>query len=136
MRRSSQRSPRPIKGWNNHVHREFPGIVESTHLSRDHISREIGRSGGAPRSGWSAAAPDIFMLCMFMCIIRVLCVLCVVVCICLYFLFICYSAPDVFLRVGPGPQTKLVRYVAWDAAFYTGTIKGHRMEDNLRGPPG
>ena len=33
-----------VKGWNSHVHREFPGNVESTHLSREILSREIGRN--------------------------------------------------------------------------------------------
>ena len=39
-----------FKGWNSHVHREFPGSSESTNLStsRDNLSRELGRtkSGG------------------------------------------------------------------------------------------
>ena len=30
-------------GWNSHVQREFPGNVESTNLSRNSLSREIGR---------------------------------------------------------------------------------------------
>ena len=30
--------------WNSHVHRKFPGSFESTNLSRDTLSREIGRS--------------------------------------------------------------------------------------------
>ena len=29
--------------WNSYVHREFPGNLESTNLSRDNLSREIGR---------------------------------------------------------------------------------------------
>ena len=33
-----------LKVWNSHVHRAFPGNVESTTLSRDNLSREIGRS--------------------------------------------------------------------------------------------
>ena len=33
-----------IKGWNSHVHREFPGMLESSNLSRDDISREIRRT--------------------------------------------------------------------------------------------
>ena len=33
-----------FKGWNVHVHREFPRKLESTHLSRDNLSREIGRT--------------------------------------------------------------------------------------------
>ena len=37
-----------IKGWNSHVHRGFPGKFESSNLSRDNVSGEIGRS---PRSG-------------------------------------------------------------------------------------
>ena len=31
------------KGWNYHVDRGFPGKVVSTNLSRDNLSREIGR---------------------------------------------------------------------------------------------
>ena len=33
-----------FKGWNYHVHREFPGYSESTNLSRYNLSREIGHS--------------------------------------------------------------------------------------------
>ena len=33
-----------LRGWNSHVHRKFPGYFESTNLSRDNLSREIGRS--------------------------------------------------------------------------------------------
>ena len=29
-----------FKGWNSHVHMEFPGNLESTNLSRDNLSRE------------------------------------------------------------------------------------------------
>ena len=29
--------------WNSHVHREFPGHFESSNLSRDNLSGEIGR---------------------------------------------------------------------------------------------
>ena len=32
-----------FKGWNSQVHREFPGKFESAHLSRENLSREIGR---------------------------------------------------------------------------------------------
>ena len=32
-----------LKGWNFHVHRGFPGIIESSNVSRDNVSREIGR---------------------------------------------------------------------------------------------
>ena len=45
-------------GWNSHVRREFPGNVESTNLSRDNLSREIGRTGGRSRDGrnqWTKA---------------------------------------------------------------------------------
>ena len=31
-------------GWNSQAHRELPGNVESSNLSRDNLSREIGRS--------------------------------------------------------------------------------------------
>ena len=37
-----------VKGWNSQVHREFPGSFESTKLSRDNRSREIGRSFRLP----------------------------------------------------------------------------------------
>ena len=32
------------KGWNSHVHRGLPGKFESSDLSRDNVSRKIGRS--------------------------------------------------------------------------------------------
>ena len=32
------------KGWNSHVHGGFPGKLESSNLSRDNVSREIGRT--------------------------------------------------------------------------------------------
>ena len=36
------------KGWNSQAHRKFPGKFESSKLSRDYPSREIGRtSSGA-----------------------------------------------------------------------------------------
>ena len=31
------------KGWNSHVHREFPGSFEPRNPSRDNLNREIGR---------------------------------------------------------------------------------------------
>ena len=37
-----------FKGWNSHVHREFSGKSESSNLSRDNVSREIGRSSQCP----------------------------------------------------------------------------------------
>ena len=33
-----------LRGWNSQAHREFSGNVESTNLSRDNLSREIGRT--------------------------------------------------------------------------------------------
>ena len=30
-----------FKGWNSHVHREFPGNIESTNLSMDNLTMEI-----------------------------------------------------------------------------------------------
>ena len=33
-----------LKGWNSHVRGEFPGEFESTNLSSDILSREIGRT--------------------------------------------------------------------------------------------
>ena len=51
-----------LRGWNPQAHRDFPGNVESTNLSTDNLSREIGRKnlesqgfdpailrGGSPR---------------------------------------------------------------------------------------
>ena len=32
------------KGWNYHVHRGFPGKFEPSNLSRDNVSRRIGRT--------------------------------------------------------------------------------------------
>ena len=37
-----------VKGWNSHVHRGFPGKLESSKVSRDNVSREIGRDTGVP----------------------------------------------------------------------------------------
>ena len=33
-----------FKGWNSHVYKGFPGKFESTNLSRDNLSTEMGRS--------------------------------------------------------------------------------------------
>ena len=33
-----------FKRWNSHVHGEFPGKSESTNLSRENLSGEIGRT--------------------------------------------------------------------------------------------
>ena len=33
-----------LKGWKSHVYREFSGNLESSNLSRDNLSREIGRT--------------------------------------------------------------------------------------------
>ena len=41
------------KGWNSQAHRELPGKFHSSNLSRDTVSREIGRNKKAimvPRS--------------------------------------------------------------------------------------
>ena len=32
-----------FKGWNSHVHRQFPRKFESSNVSRDNVSRKIGR---------------------------------------------------------------------------------------------
>ena len=32
-----------LKGWNSQAHRGFPGKLESSNVSRDNVSREIGR---------------------------------------------------------------------------------------------
>ena len=37
-----------VKGWTSHAHREFPAKFESTNLSRDNLSREIGRTWHTP----------------------------------------------------------------------------------------
>ena len=34
-----------FKGWNYHVHRESPGKLEPSNLSREILSREMGRRG-------------------------------------------------------------------------------------------
>ena len=39
-----------FKGWSSQAHREFPGNVESTNVSRDDVSREIGRTVTQARS--------------------------------------------------------------------------------------
>ena len=36
-----------LKGWHSHVHRGFPGKLESSNLSREILSREIGCYPGA-----------------------------------------------------------------------------------------
>ena len=53
-----------IEGWSSHIHRTFPAEFESTNLSRDNLSRGIGRQG-VPRNGsrkwqlvWSCFALD------------------------------------------------------------------------------
>ena len=46
------------KGWNTHVHRNFPGFVGSTNLSRDNMSREIGRSTRAQEARPSGGPPE------------------------------------------------------------------------------
>ena len=33
-----------VRGWNSQAHRKFPGKFESNNLSRDNVSREIGRT--------------------------------------------------------------------------------------------
>ena len=33
-----------FKGWDSHVHRTIPGKFESSNVSRDNVSREIGRT--------------------------------------------------------------------------------------------
>ena len=45
------------KGWNSQAHREFPGKFESSNLSRDDLSREIGRRTSAEISGGLGSAP-------------------------------------------------------------------------------
>ena len=37
-----------LRGWNSHVHREFPGKLESSNLNREILSRKIGRK----KQGW------------------------------------------------------------------------------------
>ena len=46
-----------FEGWSSHVHGEFPGKFESTNLSRDNLSREIGRASG--RAARAGAADDL-----------------------------------------------------------------------------
>ena len=42
-------STHKFKGWNSHVHGKFPGMSDSTNLSRDTLSREIWRLRAASR---------------------------------------------------------------------------------------
>ena len=44
FQRVSLRQNLNLEGWNSHVHREFPGNLELTNLSRDNLGREIGGS--------------------------------------------------------------------------------------------
>ena len=44
LRRVSLKQNLNLKRWNSQAHREFPGKFESSNLSRDNPSREIGRS--------------------------------------------------------------------------------------------
>ena len=44
LQRVSLRQNLDFEWWNSHVHREFLGKFESTHLSRDNLSRQIGRT--------------------------------------------------------------------------------------------
>ena len=37
------------KGWHSQAHRELPGKFESSNLSRDNASREIGRKNPRPQ---------------------------------------------------------------------------------------
>ena len=59
-----------FKGWNSHIHGEFPGSFESTNLSRDNLSRESGRSGhrmcSTGRRPLSGVVPvRIFLYCWY-----------------------------------------------------------------------
>ena len=45
------------RGWSYHVHRGFPGKFESSNLSRDNVSREIGRTSQGGR-GSTVASPN------------------------------------------------------------------------------
>ena len=57
-----------FKGWHSHAHRAFTGKSESSNLSRDNLSSEIGRSVH-PRSGCQVHATDsiTLMLCQSVC---------------------------------------------------------------------
>ena len=48
-----------FKGWNSHVHRKLLGCFESTNLSRDNLSREIGRSQRVIRGIEQKCACDV-----------------------------------------------------------------------------
>ena len=38
-----------LKGWNSQAYRGFPGKFDSSNVSRDNVSREIGRKHGFSR---------------------------------------------------------------------------------------
>ena len=46
-----------LTGWNSHVHRGFPRKFESSDLSRDNLSREIGRRCTMPAGRFGHAHP-------------------------------------------------------------------------------
>ena len=50
-----------LKGWNSHAHREFPGNLESTNLSRDNLSTDIGRTQVRMNAKWQAGAVEDFV---------------------------------------------------------------------------
>ena len=54
----SQGSTLNFKGWNSHVHREFPVNLASINLSGDNLSREIGRSS---RRRWDCPRQEQFV---------------------------------------------------------------------------
>ena len=51
-----------FKGWSSHVHGEIPRSFESTNLSRDNLSREIGTTGLITKSWIITPTPSYIML--------------------------------------------------------------------------
>ena len=39
-----------FKGWNSQAHSGSPGMFDSSNISRDNVSREIGRSAESSRA--------------------------------------------------------------------------------------
>ena len=51
-----------IEGWDSQAHREFPGELEASNVSRDSVSRELGRTpcgGEVLHVDVSRATPDV-----------------------------------------------------------------------------
>ena len=54
LRRVGLKHNLDLKGWNSQVHREVPGKFESSNVSRDNVSRGIGRTWLHTMSAYAA----------------------------------------------------------------------------------